>query len=110
MPFAQITRNSNPRYSEMEEKLVQEWQHPQTEGAEPIIILEAERQMTSTHVYVIWREWNDMSMRDRSKIILNAYEKVAGRNLSLNVTVAMGLTPEEAQRMGIEYAPLDTAA
>ncbi|MBV9852366.1 MAG: hypothetical protein JO250_22100 [Armatimonadetes bacterium] len=110
MSFAQITRNLNPRYVELEEKLVQEWQHPQNGIAEPVIIMEAERQQAPTHLYVIWSEWKDMSMRDRSKLILNAYERAEGRNFALNVAVALGLTPEEARKQGIEYAPVDAAA
>jgi hypothetical protein len=110
MSFAQITRNINSRYVEMEERLVHEWQHPQKGVVEPIIIMEADRQQTPTHLYVIWSEWSDLSMRDRSKIILNAYERAQGRNIALNITVAMGLTPEDAQRMGIEYAPFDITA
>ncbi len=110
MSFAQITRNQNPRYSELEERLVREWQHPQEGIAEPIIIAEAERQQVPTHLYVIWREWADMSLRDRSKLILKAYERVQGANFALNVTVALGLTPEEAERQGIVYVPQDVAA
>ena len=110
MSFAQITRNQNPRYAALEERLVQEWQHPQNGIAEPVIVMEAERQQAPTHLYVIWSEWADLSMRDRSKLILNAYERVQGRNFALNVIVALGLTPEEAKKQGIEYAPLDTAA
>jgi hypothetical protein len=109
MSFAQITRNQNPRYVALEEKLVREGQQPQTGVAEPVIIMEAERQQAPTHLYVIWREWANMSLRDRSKLILNAYEKVQGANFALNVTVALGLTPEEAELQGIEYVARDAA-
>jgi hypothetical protein len=110
MSLAQITQHINSQYAEMEERLVQEWQQPQSGIVEPIIIMEAERQQTPTHLYVIWSEWSNISMRDRSKMILKSYERVEGRCFAHNVTVAMGLTPEEAQQMGIKYAPLDAAA
>ncbi len=37
----------------------------------------------------------------RSRMILDAFKEVRGEREALNVTVSMGLTPPEAQRMGI---------
>ena len=34
---------------------------------------------------------------------MDAYEEVRGRGGAVNVTVAMGLTPAEADRLGIRY-------
>lgn len=107
MSFAQLTRPVGSNHGEMESRLVQEWSHPQNDSSEPVIIEESERQQVPSHLYVIWSEWRPLSQYERSKIILNAYEQVRGRSFALNVSVAMGLTPEEAQRMGIEYAPLE---
>ena len=110
MSKAQITRNVNPRFQALEGQLHQEWNEPQPGTIEPVIIEESERQQSPSQLYVIWNEWKGMSQYDRSKIILNVYESLRGRDAALNVTLAMGVTPEEAERMGIEYAPLETAA
>jgi hypothetical protein len=106
MPFAQITQHTNQRATQLEDRLAQEWESPEGDAAEPIIIEESERQRVPDHLYVIWSEWADLSQYERSKIVLNAYERVRGRSLALNVSLAMGLTVEEADRMGIEYSPV----
>ena len=64
------------------------------------------------HLYVVWGEWAGMGQRERSKIIMNAYQLARPEHPEnvTAVTVAMGLTPEEAKRMGIEYAPLEPVA
>ncbi len=102
MSFAQLTRPVGSNQTELESRLVQEWSHPQNGSSEPVIIEESEIRQVPSHLYVIWDEWRLLSQYERSKIILNVYEQVRGRNFALNVSVAMGLTPEEAQRMGIE--------
>lgn len=110
MSFAQLTRPVGSNYAERGDRLAQEWAHPQNDSSEPVIIEESEHQQVPSHLYVIWSEWRPLSQCERSKAIVNAYEQVRGRAFALNVSVAMGPTPEEAQRMGIEYAPLDNAA
>ena len=107
MPFAQIAHGVNTRLIQLEDRLVEEWRNPQGNAPEPIIIEESDRQQAPEHLYVIWSEWTGLSQYERSKIVLNAYERVRGRNFALNVTLAMGLTSDEADRMGIEYAPLE---
>jgi hypothetical protein len=52
---------------------------------------------------VIWSDWGDFNQQERSEIIMDAYEEARGSDLVSLVTVAMGLTPTEAERMGIEY-------
>lgn len=110
MPFAQITPHANPKIKHLEERLVQEWTYPQENNAEPVIIEESDRQQTTENLYVIWEEWAEISQYVRTKIILNAYEQVRGKKLSLNIIDAMGFTAEEADRAGIEYSPLEAAA
>lgn len=53
--------------------------------------------------YVIWSEWGDLDQRMRSELITDAYWEVFD-DKGLALTVAMGLTPEEATRMGIQPA------
>jgi hypothetical protein len=81
---------------------MEEWIKPKQKG-QPLIILEG-KQGEPQHIYVIWDEWKGLGQQDRSEIIMDVVENLSGRNavpdLSL-VTVAMGLTAEEAKRMHI---------
>lgn len=113
MPLAKIVRRSDPKHQSLRERLVQEWTAPNSSDSEPVIIEEGSVSMGqnfTAHLYVIWSEWADLDQTERSEIIMDACEQVRGRDFALNVTVAMGLTTTEAQRMGIEYAPLENAA
>lgn len=66
---------------------------------EPLVVENRIGQTRSMHVAVIWDKWKNLSPTDRSKIILDAYAK-AHRLPDSVITVAMGLTGEEAFRMG----------
>ena len=92
-----------PETSDLQLRLVEEWRDPSEEAEEPVIIEETHAENLPTHLYVIWRAWGDLSQRDRSEIIMDAYEEVRGPDGALLVSVAMGLTPAEAERMGIRY-------
>lgn len=111
MALAKMVHRVPAKYRDLQERLTQEWRNPQEGTTEPIIIEEVgPQEFVPAHLYVIWSEWASLEQTERSELITDSCEEVRGRDLALNVTVAMGLTPEEAQRMGIEYAPLDTAA
>jgi hypothetical protein len=82
-----------------------EWTKPKKEG-QPLIVLEGGKRQPQ-HIFVIWDEWKGLDQRQRSEVIMDVVEHLSGkhafRDLSL-VTVAMGLTAEEAKRLGIEAA------
>ena len=52
---------------------------------------------------MIWDDWSDLDQVERSEIIMDAFEDRYGKDRACNVTVALGLTPAEAERMGIGY-------
>ncbi len=86
------------------ERLLQEWRAQQAGEGEPLIIEEAPRDGDRpNHLYVVWSEWNDLTPLERSRLIMQAYEKYRGRDLANSVTLAMGLTPDEARKMNIEF-------
>ena len=92
-------------------RLAQEWQDNKNGTLEPIIIQEkAQYYNDLLHFYVIWSEWAEMPQRDRSNVILEAYKASHPNEAGMRVSIAMGLTPEEAKRMGIQYASLEPAA
>lgn len=110
MSLAQRIYTKNPIYEAFAQRLVEEIQNPQPGAAAPIIILENQGQQTPTHLYVIWSQWGQFTQLERSEIVLEAYRAAKGLVFAATLRVALGLTPEEAERLGIAYAPLETAA
>jgi hypothetical protein len=85
--------------------LFNEWTKPKRSG-QPVIIIEGKKD-EPIHVYVIWDKWGELSQTERSEIIMDVVENLAGEHqlpAQSPVTVAMGLTAEEAKRMGIRPA------
>ena len=76
---------------------------PAPGAQQPIIVEESTGQGQPVHVYVVWDDWAPLGSIERSEVIMDAYEQVQGRAGASNVTVAMGLTPVEADRLGIRY-------
>ena len=85
--------------NELRDELKTELQRPKQEG-EPEIIIEHPSPGT-THIYVIWSRWEDLDQVVRSRIILDAFTAVRGEDEAIQVTVSMGLTRAEADRLGI---------
>lgn len=113
MPLAKMIRPVFvSKYKELEDDLVQEWLHPQPNSTEPVIIEDLDKDYGDEliSVYVIWSRWDGLDETERSEVIATACERARGRGYVLRVTSAAGLTPEEAERNGIEYAPLEVAA
>jgi hypothetical protein len=93
----------DPAIDALRQRLIDEWRNPQEQVPAPVIIEEAGTQNRPTRLYVIWDDWTDLDQEERSEIIMDAYETVRGADKALQVTVAMGLTRREADRMKIEY-------
>ncbi len=113
MPLAKMTHPVfTPKYKELEDDLVQEWLHPQSDGSEPVIIedVDTSRSGDLIRLYVIWSRWVGLDEIERSEVIAGACERTRGRDYVLRVISAEGYTPEEAERAGIEYAPLEPVA
>ncbi|GIK15400.1 MAG: hypothetical protein BroJett003_03640 [Planctomycetota bacterium] len=51
------------------------------------------------HVKVIWSRWGKVPLEERGAIILDAYEQAGMGQERKRILVAMGLTPDEAQRL-----------
>ncbi len=106
MPRGHIIPTQDADYNHLLATLQQEWQSPNPAAVEPVIIETSDvlrPQQTPTHLYVIWNAWHDLTPRRRSEMIMDAYIAVRGRAYALNVTLAMGLTPEDADNLGIKY-------
>jgi hypothetical protein len=98
-------RNAD-EYENLMTRLLREWRNPQeSQSEEPIIIEERPSNYDRVnHLYVVWSEWGDLTPLERSKLVLQAYARLRGQDLANDVTLAMGLTPNEAEVMGISLS------
>jgi hypothetical protein len=104
MPVKKLVRpGPSPAAVALRDRLVDEWRHPDPAAQQPVIVEESGGAGQPIHVYVIWDDWSPIGTIERSEVIMDAYEAVHGTAQSTNVTVAMGLTPAEADRLGIRY-------
>ena len=112
MPVRQRTENAiGSQHTDLKLRLVEEWKNPQEVAGHPIIVEEPSMtgwlpQGTSSQtvrLYVIWDEWLGIDQLERSGIILDAYAVTHGSDSEANVTLALGLTQDEAARLGIDY-------
>jgi len=88
---------------ELTRLLHNEWTKPKKSG-QPLIIVEGNKR-EALHIYVIWDKWGELNQTERSEIIMDVVDNLPGADrlaADSPVTVAMGLTTEEAKRMGIE--------
>ena len=104
MSVVKFVKTVPPKVGDLLKRLTTEYRHPQEGDVEPLLMEERNRLPQETiRLYVIWGDWKDLDLRERSEIIMDAYEDAKGRHEALKVTFAMGLTKEEAQRMKITY-------
>lgn len=102
MPVVQKSLNKNhPAH----DRLVAEISRHLRGGADlpdtPRIVESEDRLSQNMHVVVLWDEWDSVSERERADIILSAYKDVQGQAAMLRISVAMGVTPVEAYRLGM---------
>jgi hypothetical protein len=72
---------------------------PQT----PTLYEEAQTYGDSLHVTVIWSRWAGVPEEERGAIILDAYRQAGEEDSYRRITMVLGLTPEEAERLNIHY-------
>jgi hypothetical protein len=101
MPRYIITSSSrSPKHDRLVKKLVQELTAPGTD-LEPLILEERVPATQSRHVYVVWDAWRGIAEEERSAIIVEAYTRAEGEDAAAQVTIASGVTPEEARVLGL---------
>lgn len=94
-----LTQSALPSETALQAELENELRSPKASG-EPDIVIERPHP-TTIHLVVIWSKFQGIEQVIRSSIILDAFVAAKGIPEAQKVTVAMGLTPDEAQRMGI---------
>src|SRR5262245_32266398 len=118
MPFRRQTTSSllkPAQFDQLRRQLKDEWSNPKTDPfAQPLIIETVEEGLVGSiagtsvpvignavKLYVVWDAWKDLTQSQRSELIMDVYEELHGLQQSTRVTVAMGLTSIEAQRLGV---------
>ena len=101
MSIKNITKPVSEQAASLKNRLANELRQPAPGEVQPLILMEGGGIPGSQHIYVIWDDWRDISAIERSEIIMDALEEARGREACLVITVAMGLTPQEAKRLNI---------
>lgn len=102
MPVQRKRDQERPaEYGGLLAKLVAEWTEAAT-NPQPIILEEGGGR-EPWHVFVVWDAWTELAPELRSEMIMEAFPEAHPDDSLLDVTVAMGLTTAEADRMGIKY-------
>lgn len=103
MPVRELSPGRSSEHYVLVDELATEWRQRDTANAEPAIFIDRGRPPEPTKVYVLWSKWADMDRIERSEIIMEAAEKVLPRDEILDIAIAMGLTRDEARRMGLVF-------
>lgn len=104
MPKKHIGAPARDQEAGVREALIQEWKEPNPNSQEPLIVTEGGNEGSPRRVYVVWSAWSDLDQATRSGIIMDAAEAVLGKNVAVAITVAMGLTVEEAKAWNMDRA------
>ena len=103
MPVKRLTHIGETRAMPDHERdlvdlLVTELQEGTTSEPRPRIYIEDDMRRRVVHLYVVWERWLHIGHEHRSEMILTAYAKVFPEDW-IRVTLAMGLTEQEADNM-----------
>jgi hypothetical protein len=103
MPVRQYIASRPPEQTKLVKRLAKEWRSKNSTAKEPVILEEPNRKGDVEHVYVIWGDWAQLDRTLRGEIIMDAVETVKPKADVLKITIAMGLTPDEADRFGLKW-------
>jgi hypothetical protein len=103
MPVRRFMPTQSVLQSELIDRLAKEWQFPDPTAIEPVILEEQDKKGDLVHVYVVWSDWAQLDREKRGDIIMDAAEQVKTPEQVLNITIAMGLTPDEADRFDLKW-------
>lgn len=80
-------------------KLIAEF-NASSANLQPLILEEHIPATGSRHVRVIWDRWKGIDDEQRSEAITEAYARNEGTEAAANITIAEGVTPQEALALG----------
>ncbi len=100
MPRVIIGASSSPRLTEtLAQRLADELSSP-GDQTQPLIIERHIRGTRSRHIWVIWDRWRDLNGEERTAVIADAYAKAEGFDAADDISIALGVLPEEAVALG----------
>ncbi len=100
MPLEHRPESVPQRYPELVKLLAQEIHHPSA-SIGPRIIEQKSRGLDRYHVSVIWDRWAGVDPADRADVILEAYVQAKSELEMLRISLAIGLTPDEAVKLRV---------
>ncbi len=109
MPVHRYVAKHPPEQAKLISQLAKEWQSTNSKAREPVILEEANQKGEIDHIYVVWGDWAHLDRAARGEIIMDAAEEVKPKADVLKITIAMGLTPDEADRFGLKWRSKRTA-
>ena len=102
------SRLDEAKAADLRKGLTAELQRPENTPAPPaapvIYMEESGTPDNYTHWYAVWDRFEGVDNEERSRLLLETIREVQGPTEALRVTIAMGLTPAEAEGFGL---PLD---
>jgi hypothetical protein len=102
MPVKPFVQSRSSNYVQLVGELYSEWAHPDPNATEPIILEEHGERKKLKNLYVIWSKWADLDHVERGEIIMDAAQRKLPPGDVIEISIAMGLTPQEAVHMGIK--------
>jgi hypothetical protein len=103
MPVREMKPERTSEHHDLVAELAAEWSNPNSGRDEPIIFIERDRDDRPAHIYVIWSRWGHLETLERGEIIMDAAAKQLSPDDLLNITMAFGMTQEEARRMNFKF-------
>jgi hypothetical protein len=101
MPRYIVTPHArSPKHDRYVKKLAQEFT-ASSPNLQPMILEEQVPSTKSRHVRVIWDAWKDLTDEQRSDVIIDAYSQAEGPKAAAEITLAEGVTPQEALALGM---------
>jgi hypothetical protein len=105
MPFEErsldlVVRGYAPLAQEIE-RVVRERNPAAQRPDEPRVIWEENPYLDRVQVTVIWDRWQDVDPEVRGRIIVDAVETARGQEVARKIGLALGVTPEQAERLGV---------
>lgn len=111
MPYHKISPQTLPADTKLTDELAAELSRPPDElDTESMVsgtpsgvpeIFEEETRRGPVHVTVVWDKWSTLAGEARGNVILEAYRKVQGEDAVRRISIAMGVTRDEAKRLGL---------
>jgi hypothetical protein len=68
----------------------------------PLIVEQYLPRNENLHIVVIWDAWANLDRETRGGVILEAYDRARGTEFMRRISIAMGLTRQDAMNIGID--------